>query len=147
MDKQGELLEDAADTQVKITYPDGGLYHQAGWDIQVSVMKGNETRDYYLEVKTHTRRSVMKNTLSLSKEQIKAAAKNRERYLVLSVVYDNGRKEGESLSAFSDPMSQIGEGVFVGQQKRYLFFVENQQGVPQPFSEKADIMNSEAQES
>ena len=76
--------------------------------------------DYYLEVKTHTPKSVLKNTLALSGEQLKAAARNRERYTVLSVVYNHKGQTGEKLTAFTDPLKLIGEGKLVSRQKRYL---------------------------
>ncbi len=115
-----EAPEGQAGTQVRIYYPDSTLYHQAGWDIQVSVTEGERTRDYYLEVKTHTPKSVLKNTLALSGEQLKAAARNRERYTVLSVVYNHKGQTGEKLTAFTDPLKLIGEGKLVSRQKRYL---------------------------
>lgn len=132
-------LEKNPESQAKIYYPDGGRCHQAGWDIRVSLVEEEKERDYYLEVKTHTRRSVLRNTLSLSGEQMKAAARIRERYMVVSVVYDHRRETGEELKAFADPFDQIGKGVFVGQQKMYRFFVDNRGLVPQTREEKGDI--------
>ena len=129
-----------ADTQVRIYYPDSRLYHQAGWDIQVCVTKEEETKEYYLEVKTHTRKSVLKGMLSLSNEQMKAAAQNRERYTVLQVIYDYKEQAGEEILAYTDPLYLMGEGELVSRQKRYLLFVEMQGIVPQHFREKADIL-------
>ena len=129
-------LEKNPESQAKIYYPDGGRCHQAGWDIRVSLVEEEKERDYYLEVKTHTRRSMLRNTLSLSGEQMKAAARIRERYMVVSVVYDHRRETGEELKAFADPFDQIGKGRVVGQQKMYRFFVDNRGLVPQTREEK-----------
>lgn len=37
-----------------VEYPDTENYHQAGWDIRITVTTGLEDHSYYLEVKTHT---------------------------------------------------------------------------------------------
>lgn len=133
-------MERSKEARVKIDYPDGGRCHQAGWDICVSLVEKEKEKNYYLEVKTHTKKSVLKDTLSLSGEQMKAAARNRERYMVLNVVYDYKRKAGEELHTFADPVDQIGKGVFVGQQKTYRFFVDNRGLVPQTRTAEDDIL-------
>lgn len=124
--KRQEASEGQTDGQVRIYYRDSALYHQAGWDIQVSVREGEEMKDYYLEVKTHTPKSGLKDTLSLSGQQMRAAARHRERYTVLLVVYDPKRQAGEKLEAFTDPLELMGEGRLVSRGKRYLLFVERQ---------------------
>ena len=71
---------------------------------------------------------------------MKAAARNRERYTVLQVIYDYKGQTGEEILAYTDPLYLMGEGELVSRQKRYLLFVEMQGIVPQHFREKADIL-------
>lgn len=126
-----QKTEPSTENQIKIYYPDGGRYHQAGWDIHVSVTEMGEISNYYLEVKTHTRKSIMRGAIFLSREQIKAAARNREQYVLLSVICDYGCEEGKEIRVFADPVGQIGKGVFASRQKQYVFFVEENGYLPQ----------------
>ncbi len=107
---------------IEIFYPDGGLCHQAGWDIRVTMNKGEtgEEQVYYLEVKTHTRRSRFRNYLVLSNEQLKAAARQRQNYAVLHVIYNWEMRKGEELQVFQDPIERIAEGSLTSAEGRYL---------------------------
>lgn len=110
-------------SQVRIFYPDSRVYHQAGWDIQVTVTEGGAGEDYYLEVKTHTAGSVRGKEMYLSNEQMKAAARNRDRYVVLGVIYNYRQRRGERILSFPDPVRCIGDGRMVNRQKGYVFWL------------------------
>lgn len=123
MEKQKE--EGESFYRARIYYPDNSKYHQAGWDIQVSLTGEREREEYYLEVKTYTPQSVVRKRVLLSNEQMKAAVRNRERYVVLRVLYNQREKRGEQMLAFADPVKQIEKGVFANQKNGYVFVVED----------------------
>ncbi len=110
-------------SQVRIFYPDSRVYHQAGWDIRVTVTSEGKREEYYLEVKTHTAGSVRRREVYLSNEQMKAAVKNRGRYVVLGVVYNYRQRRGEKMTAIPDPVNCIADGTMVNQQKGYVFLI------------------------
>ena len=76
-------------------------------------------------MKTHTPQSVVRKRVLLSNEQMKAAVRNRERYVVLRVLYNQREKRGEQMLAFADPVKQIEKGVFANQKNGYVFVVED----------------------
>ena len=123
MEKQKE--EGESFYRARIYYPDNSKYHQAGWDIQVSLTGEREREEYYLEVKTYTPQSVVRKRVLLSNEQMKAAVRNRERYVVLRGLYNQREKRGEQMLAFADPVKQIEKGVFANQKNGYVFVVED----------------------
>ena len=101
---QGYQVLEEDQNQVKLTRSDGECtilrpdtvdYHQAGWDITV-IRRSSDTErglqpvetSWYLEVKTHTLKSVMRGRLFISNEQMKMAADRGDNYILLSVTYD-----------------------------------------------------------
>lgn len=152
-ERGGALYLEQADGNsgpVRIDRPDNEFYHQAGWDIRVTVDAGAEAVGeevvaegtapettampeqmrpawpqavYYLEVKTHTCGSVLRRRLYLSNEQMKAALRSRERYLVLNVVYNYREKAGEQIVVFENPAEQIVHGTLRNTQKQYRFYI------------------------
>ena len=59
----------------------------------------------------------------LFRSQMKAAVKNRGRYVVLGVVYNYRQRRGEKMTAIPDPVNCIADGTMVNQQKGYVFLI------------------------
>lgn len=113
---------DGKDSKVKILRPDTESYHQPGWDIRILCLddSGHVTDDYYLEVKTHTSRSVSEGVLLLSNEQMKLAAEQREHYILLSVIYDYRNKTVIRMDAHPDLIRCLAEGRIYHAEGKYL---------------------------
>ncbi|MCR5789887.1 MAG: DUF3883 domain-containing protein [Lachnospiraceae bacterium] len=115
--------------QIEVFYADNENYHQAGYDIKVTVsVYGDdgaleETKVYYLEVKTHTPTSEVRNRIVLSDEQMILAASEGERYSILNVGYDRLIKNGTDITELKDPVSLIGKRRLVNLRKGYFFHV------------------------
>lgn len=112
---------------IEVLYADNENYHQAGYDIKVTVsVYGNdryveETKVYYLEVKTHTPTSEVRDRIILSDEQMILAAAEGDRYSILNVVYDRLIKNGTDITELKNPVSLIGERKLINLRKGYLF--------------------------
>jgi len=65
-----------------------------------------------------------RNLILLSNEQMKAAVRKREQYVVLRVLYNYRNRQGEQILAFPDPVKQIENGVFTNSQSGYPFYVK-----------------------
>lgn len=107
--------------EVEIVRPDTDTFHQAGWDIRVSF---RETADrgaeiYYMEVKTHTTKSAAQGTLQVSNEQMKLAAKERERYILFLVEYDFNRKSVTGMQYYMDLIQCLAEGKLYHEEGKY----------------------------
>lgn len=68
--------------------PDSGNYHQCGWDIRIKLNTAAEETVYYIEVKTHTTRSVCKNEINISREQFKMSIKAKGNYIIAMAEFD-----------------------------------------------------------
>lgn len=106
--------------QAVVERPDTADYHQSGWDIRVALTEGEETRIFYLEVKTHTPGSVVRSLLPLSNTQMQMAAAEGERYILLKVIYDEAQDRAVSMDAFSNVPALLGQGVLFNTEGRYL---------------------------
>ncbi len=78
---------------------------------------------YYLEVKTHTPTSDVRDQINLSNEQLKLASSEGDHYSILNVIYDRSIKDGVSITELRNPILQIGKGRLAGTQKRYIFLL------------------------
>ncbi len=116
---------------IEVFYADNENYHQAGYDIKVTASvcgedgSVEETKVYYLEVKTHTPTSEVRDRLILSDEQMILAASEGERYSILNVVYDRLIKNGTDISELKNPVSLIGKRKLVNLRKGYLFHLSH----------------------
>ena len=131
---QGQITMTGKDAEYIILRPDAEGHAQAGWDIMVirrpsAELSGDGSTDcaplqetsWYLEVKTHTVKSVKKGKLSVSNEQMKMAIKHKEHYILLSVVYDYHQRQVQGVKAYEDLCRQLGQGTLVNASGYYCF--------------------------
>lgn len=126
-EEAGKMLLSAADDRAtgqkaEVIRPDRENYHQAGWDIRVALTTPSRdvTEEYYLEIKTHTPGSVARGILSLSNEQMRIAAEQRERYVLLSVVYDYKERKVRRMDAYRNLIRCIADGRMYNAEGNYL---------------------------
>ncbi len=107
----GEFRNDLFDQQLtyEVIRPDTEQYKQAGFDI--AIYGKNEvgtiiTEDYF-EVKTHTTKSVVKNTLHFSEEQMKYAMRKGKNYHALLVSYDAAGGKCIGIHVYHNVIAQI----------------------------------------
>ena len=96
--------------RVVVERPDTENYHQAGWDIRVTMTTEGKDCSYYLEVKTHTPDSVARSLLALSNEQMRLAAEKGRSYIVLEVIYDEEEDRAVAIHSFPNIPDLIGRG-------------------------------------
>ena len=108
--------------EVKVTVyrPDTEDFHQAGWDIEVKIRNGQETRNYYLEVKNHTRRSRVRSLLPLSDIQMRHAAGLGEQYILLLVIYDEASDRAMAMHPFRNVIGHLADGSLRGTEGRFV---------------------------
>lgn len=134
MDKGWQMLEESA-TQARfenpenmgsitVSYPDAqaadGRRGQAGYDICVTVEEAGAKESYYIEVKTHTGTSKVRDILYVSNEQMKLAAKESEKYYVLNVIFDHRIMQGTHVEYFKDPVARIADGTLRNENNKYV---------------------------
>lgn len=119
-DRTAELAAPDGSGQAVVERPDTEDYHQAGWDIRVTVTAERESQCYYLEVKTHTPRSVARSLLPLSNEQIRLATEKGRSYIVLEVIYDEGEDRAAAIHALPNIPELIGRGALYFPEGRCL---------------------------
>ena len=114
---------------IEVLYADNDKHHQAGYDIKVTVSaygdndSVEDTKVYYLEVKTHTPTSEVRDRIILSDEQMIMAASEGDHYSILNVVYDRFIKDGTDITELKNPVSLIGNRKLVNLRKGYLFHI------------------------
>lgn len=107
--------------KAEILRPDTAHYHQSGWDIRVSLWDGDSMpEEYYLEVKTHTPKSVARGLLPLSNEQMKLAAGKGGHYALLSVVYDYHNKSVIRMDSYQNLIQCLADGSVYNAEGKYL---------------------------
>lgn len=106
--------------RVTVYYPDTELYHQPGWDISVKIETGECVEEYFLEVKTHTPRSMVRSVLSLSNQQMKKAAKEKDRYILVYVIYDEKTGNAVEVHELRDVIAQLAHGALTNGEGRYV---------------------------
>ncbi len=115
--------------EIEVLYADSDNYHQAGYDIKVMLSTYGDngsledTKVYYLEVKTHTPTSEVRDRIILSDEQMILAASEGDHYSILNVVYDRLIKDGTDITELKNPVSLIGKRKLVNLRKGYLFYL------------------------
>jgi len=128
--KQGYLEEEEAlhktklvkreeDATAEIEYYEEEQFHQPGWDICVRITRAGKVETYYLEVKTHTYKSVKKNVLFISNMQMRMAAKCMDNYFVLMVYVDARLAEKNIEKYYRNPVKLISEGKLYNSCKKY----------------------------
>ena len=106
---------------VRLEYPDNATYHQAGWDIRVTDSTTDATVQEYIEIKTHTRKSYVRNQIRLSNEQMKKAIREGAHYHVLVAVYDYSRKEGQEIIPYTGFLENVADGKLKNDGDGYYF--------------------------
>ena len=79
-------------------------------------------RNYYIEVKTHTKESRKLNQFRVSREQMKQAILQGDNYILMQVIYDFRLKQGIRCDAFVNPMKCLGEGKLQGEDRYFFWF-------------------------
>lgn len=125
---QNQVKLSGSDGEYTILWPDTADYHQAGWDITVIRRSPNKESGlqpieicWYLEVKTHTLKSVKRGQLFISNEQMKMAADRGDRYILLSVAYDYHQKKVDEVKVYENLCRQLAKGKLVNIAGRYCF--------------------------
>lgn len=108
------------ETLATVHRPDTTAFRQPGWDIEVKLQDGQETRTYCLEVKTHTVRSRVRSLLPLSDTQMRMAARMGEDYILLLVIYDEALERAATLHPFRNVIGRLADGTLRGAEGRYL---------------------------
>ncbi len=117
-----EFVKDGAeDCLADAAYPDAEGCPQPGFDIRVTVKEPDAEKIYYLEVKTHTTSSIVKNVLYISNEQMALAAKKKEMYYILNVLFDYKNMQGKGIEVYQDPVGRIADGTLRNTEKKYVF--------------------------
>ena len=94
---------------VTISYPDAAGTNQPGWDICVTESDSPSGPVFY-EVKTHTQKSMLRNTVRLSGEQMKKALAEKERYNVALISFNTGTSTCELINILNNPPALIAAG-------------------------------------
>ena len=118
------LKDDKQERTVVIEYPDKEDYHQPGWDICVRDSANNEISEF-IEIKTHTKNSVLRNQIKLSNEQMKKAIREKEHYHVLVAIYDYSQRVGVEIGAYKEFLKNIEKGTVTNSQNGYVFIVSS----------------------
>ncbi len=108
---------------VTIHRADCGNHKQAGYDIDIVETDSNGSQNTrFVEVKTHTEASMVRNVLRLSNSQMITAACNDDNYEILHVIWDKDRMCGIRAESFVNPIRCIADGRIVNAQEGYIFF-------------------------
>lgn len=120
-------LADGAYNRAELYQPDTDYYHQAGWDIRIRLWRENEEerKTFYIEVKSHTTTSNVKNILQMSNEQMRlASASGGTCFAAVMVTYDRSCQKAVGLRWFPNIVEQISKGrIYNVQGKRWCFAV------------------------
>lgn len=95
---------------VEVFRPDSENYRQCGWDIRIKHITENSEKTYYVEVKTHTSKSICKNEINISREQLKMSMKAKENYIVALVEFDKKTDKCTNAKYYRDVFKYIGNG-------------------------------------
>lgn len=116
----GSVRLSRGETKVTVFHPDTEDFHQAGWDIEITIQNGQETRGYYLEVKTHVPRSKVRSLLPLSDTQMRLAAGLGEHYILLLVIYDETSNQALAMHPYQNVIRHLADGSLRGVEGRYI---------------------------
>ncbi|MDD6825003.1 MAG: hypothetical protein PUE12_02635 [Oscillospiraceae bacterium] len=94
---------------VTISYPDASGKNQPGWDVCVTESDSPSGSVFY-EVKTHTQKSMLRNTVRLSGEQMKKALAEKERYNLALISFNTGTSTCELINILNNPPALIAAG-------------------------------------
>lgn len=109
-------------TRATLLYPDTDSYKQRGWDICVE-LSGAVEEKRYIEVKTHTTKSVVRGMLSLTRSQMQMAAEDGDRYSVFLVSYYKPESRCVSVKEYRNPILQFAVGELRSVTEHYEFEV------------------------
>ena len=125
LDISGEIRLQSADgnSQVRVEYPDHNGHHQAGWDIRVTEHTPNGERVRYIEVKTHTERSIARDRVDLSRLQMQMALSCMEEYSIAKVTYCVSSDSCTLLEWYSDLPRCVQRDQLICQNDKYYFLV------------------------
>jgi len=110
------------DVRATLEYPDTDTYKQSGWDIRVQ-LSGAVEEGYYIEVKTHTTKSVVRGRISLSRNQMQMAAAHGDHYIVCLVSYYKPERRCVSMKEYRNPILQLAVGELRSVAERFEFEV------------------------
>ena len=105
-----------------VEYPDTDTYKQSGWDIRIE-FDGMVKKCYYVEVKTHTTKSIVKNQMSLSPMQVLKALQEGDNYAVMMVDYDRNQDGCVAANIYQNPMKLFSSGKIRNLMDKYVFSV------------------------
>lgn len=106
-------LADGAYNRAELYQPDTDDYCQEGWDIRIRLWRADEEepKTFYIEVKTHTITSEVKNIFQFSNEQMRLAAASGGAYFAaVMVAYDWNCHGAVGMRWFPNIIKQISEG-------------------------------------
>lgn len=126
----GTNPETGCKEEIEVLYADSEHYHQPGYDIKVTdivyfddnTVDSRKTKVHFYEVKTHTPNSIVRDRIILSNEQMALAARWKENYSIISVVYDHRTHQGLSAAELCNPIFLIGEKELINSE-RYIFYL------------------------
>ena len=107
---------------VEIYKPDIAGYHQAGWDIRVTLSRVNEgtatvvSTDYY-EIKTNTSTSIYRDCVIIKDEQVKKAIIEEEHYHILRLHCNSMTLAIVDEIMYDNPMLLYANGEFLNMDK------------------------------
>lgn len=108
--------------RVVIDYPDTENYKQSGWDIRIA-FDGMVKKCYYVEVKTHTTKSIVRNQMALSPMQILKAVQEGDHYAVMMVDYDRTQGGCVAANIYRNPIKLFSSGKIKNLMDKYVFSV------------------------
>lgn len=111
-------------SQVTLEYPDHNGCHQSGWDIRVRETTPEGEQLQYIEVKTHTERSIVKNRLDLSRLQMQLALSCLEKYSVAKVTYSVFEDSCTQIDWYSDLPQCVKKNQLFCENDKYSFSVK-----------------------
>lgn len=108
--------------KAEVRYPDTEFYKQSGWDISIR-FRGKSEVCYYVEVKTHTTTSIVNHAISLSKEQMKMAFNQKDKYAVMLVQYQKSSETCTKADVYQDIWKLWSKSILRTMDDTYTFYV------------------------
>lgn len=118
---------DQTDCMVEVIRPDTETFKQPGYDIVIRVtdVEHRVLSQQFFEVKTHTVKSVNRNQIYLSEEQMKFALKTKDDYSVMKISFNPASNLCSLENTFNHIAKVIGEGSWRHLDKGYYYQVRN----------------------
>lgn len=121
-----EFISEDKAAHIIVEHPDNGTYHQKGWDIKITVDKeDDETEIHYVEVKTHTSTSVLKNSLKLTDSQLSLAVRKSDHYHVCHTRINRNCFDAESITYFTDIIGEIRKNTLAFNDSAYMLRIQS----------------------